>query len=68
MQVEGLRSQKAIAFIGNEAYKRLKSKTYSTLRMFPQIRTRIFLQNIGSRVEAPVNLLINREGDEKWRK
>jgi hypothetical protein len=69
VQVEGLRSYKAIAFISNKAYMRLDAKTYSELRMSLQRKTAIFPKNIKSRVETPLDVtLMKKSGDKKWKK
>ena len=65
VQVEGLRSYKAIAFISSKAYMRLNAKTYSELRMSLQRKTAIFPKNIKFNVETPLDVtLMKKLGDE----
>jgi hypothetical protein len=69
IEVEGLRSYKAIAFItrkSNPKNKRLKTKTYSTFRTSLQITTTIFLK-ISFR-NTTFNSFNEKLGDEKWKK
>ena len=69
VQVEGLRSYKAIAFISNKAYMRLDAKTYSVLRISLQRKTQIFPEKVGFCVETPFDVtLMDKIGDEKWKK
>jgi hypothetical protein len=69
VQVEGLRSYKAIAFINRKANMRLDAKTYSVLRMSLKRKTSIFPQKVESRVETRFDIaLMEKLGDEKWKK
>jgi hypothetical protein len=69
IQVEGLRSSKAVAFINRKSNMRLNAKTYSVLRMSPQKKTAIFIKNFESRVETRLDVpLMKKPGDKKWKK
>ena len=68
IKVEGSRSYKAIAFIpskSNPRNMRLRTKTYSILRRFPQ-KNAIFSKNFKFRLETQLNVLIKKLGDEEW--
>jgi len=70
IKVEGLRSYKAIAFIkskGNPRNKRLKTKTYSALRISLQ-NTAIFSKNPFSFINTIRSSFNEKLGDEKWKK
>jgi hypothetical protein len=69
IQVEGLRSSKAVAFINRKSNMRLVAKTYSVLRMSLQKETTIFIKNIEFRVETRLDVpLMKKPGDKKWKK
>jgi hypothetical protein len=69
VQVEGLRSYKAIAFINSKGNMHLDAKTYSVLRMSPQKKTTIFPKNLESRAETRLDIaLMIKLGDKEWRK
>jgi hypothetical protein len=69
VQVEGLRSSKAVAFINRKSNMRLNAKTYSVLRMSPQKKTAIFTKNVESRVETRLDVpLMKKPSDRKWKK
>lgn len=69
IQVEGLRSSKAVAFINRKSNMRLDAKTYSVLRMSPHKKTAIFIKNFEFRAEARLDVpLIKKPGDEKRKK
>ena len=64
VQVEGLRSHKAVAFINRKSNMRLSAKTYSVLRMSLQKKTAIFPKK-----ETPLDVpLMEKLGDKEWRK
>jgi hypothetical protein len=66
VQVEGLRSYKAIAFINRKADMRLDAKTYSVLRMSLQRKTPIFPRNVEFRVKTRLDVaLMKKLGDEE---
>ena len=68
VQVEGLRSYKAIAFINRKGSMCLDAKTYSVLRMSLQRKT-IFPKNVKFRVKTPLDIpLAQNYGDEEWKK
>jgi hypothetical protein len=68
VQVEGLRSYKAIAFTNRKGNMRLDAKTYSVLRMSPQKKTTIF-PKIKFRIETRLDIaLMIKLGDREWRK
>jgi hypothetical protein len=68
VQIEGLRSYKAVAFINRKGNMRLDAKTYFVLRMFPQRKTAIF-PKIKFRVETRLDVpLMKKLGDKEWRK
>jgi hypothetical protein len=68
IKVEGLHSQKAIAFIkSNPRDTRLKATKYSTLRISLQ-KTAIFSENPVS-FRTKIQRFFNEKlGDEKWKK
>lgn len=69
-KVEGLRSYKAIAFIKSESnpkITRLKTKTYSTLRISLQKRT-FFSKNFIVLFRNTRYFFNGKLGDEEWRK
>ena len=68
VQVEGLRSYKAVAFISSKGNMRLDAKTYSVLRMSPQNKTTIFPKNLESRVETRLDVPLMKIGDKEWKK
>ena len=69
VQVEGLRSYKAIAFTNRKGNMRLDAKTYSVLRMSPLNKTAIFPKNLESRVETRLDVpLMKNQGDKEWKK
>ena len=69
IKVEGLRSSKAIAFIqdkSNPRVARLKTKTYSILRTFPQ-KTKIFSKKLKFCLGIRLNVRLTKKlGDKKW--
>jgi len=69
IQVEGLRSSKAVAFINRKSNMRLDAKTYSVLRMSLQKKAAIFTKNVEFRVETRLDVpLMKKPGDKKWKK
>jgi len=67
IKVEGLRSQKAIAFIkGNPRNTRLKTKRYSTVRILQ--KTAIFSENPVSFRNLIQSFFNEKFGDEKWKR
>jgi hypothetical protein len=69
VQVEGLRSYKAIAFINSKGNMRLAAKTYFVLRMSPQRKTAIFPKIFRFRIETRLDVpLMKNQGDKEWRK
>jgi hypothetical protein len=69
VQVEGLRSYKAVAFINRKGNMRLDAKAYSVLRMSLQRITAIFPKNVEFRAETrPDAYLMKKLGDKKWKK
>jgi hypothetical protein len=64
VQVEGLRSYKAIAFINRKGNMRLDAKTYSVSRMSLQRKITIFPENVKFRVETRLDVpLVQNYGD-----
>jgi len=69
VQVEGLRSYKAIAFINRKGNMRVDAKTYSVLCMSLQRKTAIFPKIFKFCIETLFNVpLVKKLGDKKWRK
>jgi len=69
VQVEGLRSHKAIAFINSKSNMRLDAKTYFVLRMSLQNKTAIFPKNVEFHIETRLDVpLMKKLGDKEWRK
>jgi hypothetical protein len=69
VQVEGLRSYKAVAFINRKINMRLSAKTYSELRMSLQRNTQILPEKITLCVEASLDIALTEKlGDEEWKK
>jgi hypothetical protein len=69
VQVEGLRSYKAIAFTNRKGNMRLAAQTYSILRMSPQKKTAIFPKTFKFHVETRLDFsLIKKHGDKEWKK
>jgi hypothetical protein len=68
VQVEGLRSYKAIAFTNRKGNMRLAAKTYFASYMSPQKETAIFLKSFKVRVETRFDFNLMKIGDEEWRK
>jgi hypothetical protein len=68
VQVEGLRSYKAIAFTNRKGNMRVDAKTYFVLRMSLQRKTAI-LPKIKFRTERRLDvLLMKKPGDKEWKK
>ena len=69
IQVEGLRSSKAVVFINRKSNMRLDAKTYSVLRMSLQKKPAFFAKNFKFRVETRLDVpLMKKPGDKKWKK
>jgi hypothetical protein len=68
VQVEGLRSYKAIAFTNRKGNMRLAAKTYFVLRMSLQNKTAIFPKIFKFRVETQLNVPLMKIGDREWKK
>ena len=69
VQVEGLRSYKAIAFTNRKGNMRLAPKTYFVLRMSLQNKTAIFPKTFKFRIETRLDVaLMKNQGDKEWRK
>ena len=68
VQVEGLRSYKATAFINSKGNMHLAAKTYSVLCMFPQKKTTIFPKSFKFRIETRLDVPLMEIGDKEWRK
>jgi hypothetical protein len=64
IKVEGLRSQKAIAFIKSNPITRLNTKTYSTVRAFLQ-DAKFSKQEYCAEIEVSLN---EKLGEKKWKK
>jgi hypothetical protein len=58
VQVEGLRSYKAVAFINSKGNMRLDAKTYFVLRMSPQNKTAIFPKIFKLRIETRLDVAL----------
>jgi len=69
VQVEGLRSYKAIAFTNRKGNMRLDAKTYFVLCMSPQRKTAIFPKILKFRIETRLDVpLMKKPGDKEWKK
>jgi len=69
VQVEGLRSQKAVAFTNRKGNMRLDAKTYSVSRMSLKNKTQIFPKNVEFHVETKLDVPLTKKlGDKEWRK
>jgi len=69
VQVEGLRSYKAIAFISRKGNMHLSAKAYSELRISLQRKNQAYLRNVKSRVETRFDITQTvHHGDEEWKK
>jgi hypothetical protein len=69
VQVEGLRSYKAIAFTNRKGNMRLAAKTYFVLRMSLQNKTAIFPKIFKFRIETRLDVpLMKNQSDKEWKK
>jgi len=68
VQLEGLRSYKAIAFTNRKSNMRLDAKTYSVSRMSPQNKKAIFPKIFKFRMETRLDVALMKIGDKEWKK
>jgi len=68
VQVEGLRSYKAIAFTNRKGNMRLDAKTYFVSRMSPQNKTAIFPKFFTFLIETRLDVPLMKIGDKEWKK
>jgi len=68
VDVEGLHSPKAIAFINSKGNIRLEAKTYSEVRMFPQVEAAISSRRAQLNLGTSLDNVVIETGEGKWKK